>query len=107
MQGGRTATVSSHAPPSRRPQARSRGLVRFPWFPWFFPFSLLRNLVGEHHIFLEQAWAEGNGVLATCCHRADSGQETGCATLATIYLGRMRVTIKKKTFNDGWGRVKA
>jgi len=28
--------------------------------------------------FLGQAWAEGKGELATCRHRADSGQETDC-----------------------------
>jgi len=30
------------------------------------------------HAFWGQAWAEGKGVLATCRHCADSGQELDC-----------------------------
>jgi len=41
-----------------------------------FPF--LCNFLGAHHIFLEQAWAEGKGVLATGRHCTDSGQELDC-----------------------------
>jgi len=49
----------------------------------FIPFvsharsdSFLGNFLGAHLIFLGPAWAEGKGELATCSHRADSGQRT-------------------------------
>ena len=35
----------------------------------------LCGFLGAHSIFLGQVWAEGEGVLATCRHRADCGQE--------------------------------
>jgi len=41
---------------------------------FFFLFLLLFPWCAS--IFLGQAWAEGKGELATCHHRADSGQET-------------------------------
>ena len=41
----------------------------------FFPLSFVCYSLGAPHIFLGQAWAEGKGVLATCRHCADSGQE--------------------------------
>ena len=54
-------------------------------FFWLFLLSfallqtfLLCNFLGAHLAFLGEAWAEGNGELATCRHRADSGQETDC-----------------------------
>jgi len=64
---------------SWRPQERCREM------DGVFPLSLTParpppfcNFLGAHHIFLGQAWAEGKGELATCRHRADSGQETDC-----------------------------
>ena len=39
-------------------------------FPLSFPLC--------DHFFVGQAWVEGKGELATCRHRADSGQETDC-----------------------------
>jgi len=48
------------------------------FFLSFTPARLLFlcNSLGAHHIVLGKAWAEGSGELATCRHRADSGQET-------------------------------
>jgi len=58
-----------------------RVALSFSFFPLFITLArllFLCNLLGAHHIFLGQAWAEGNRELATCRHRADSGQETDC-----------------------------
>ena len=53
-------------------------------------FSLLFPLqisLGRIYSFLGQAWAEGKGELATCRHRADSGQEKlGKMYAAMIYI---------------------
>jgi len=63
-------------------------------FGSFGSFSFVVSLV--HLIFLGQAWAEGNGELPTCRHRADSDRKWIVHTLAVIYLGRMRVMFKLK-----------
>jgi len=39
---------------------------------------LLCNFLDAHLDLLGQAWAGAKGELATCRHRADSGQETDC-----------------------------
>jgi len=47
------------------------------------------------HIFLGQAWAEGKGEIATCRHRADSGQENG-QNMRRHSLDRLYASINKQ-----------
>jgi len=77
--GGEPRCSCPH-PTSWRPQKRVRRCnpMFFPWSVTLASFLFLCNSLGAHHIFVGQAWAEGKGVLATCRHCADSGQETDC-----------------------------
>ena len=73
----RSYRCSYPRPPSWHPRRRIRGgraTISFV-FPSLRTLFLCDSL-GAYHIFLGQAWAEGNGELATCRHRADSGWET-------------------------------
>jgi len=73
--GGRAGTPVAFPPPrSWHRQVRSEDGSRFFLCHSFCRLSLCYFL-GAHHIILGQAWAEGKGELATCRHRADSGQE--------------------------------
>jgi len=55
--------------------------------------AFLCTFLGALYIFLEQAWAEGKGELATCRLQTARGRGRTADTLyiGTIYIGRMRV----------------
>lgn len=52
--------------------------------------------LGAHTLSWGQAWAEGEGELATFRHRADSGRELGKNMRRIVYKGRLHARIIRR-----------